>query len=590
MQHCVSCQLQRENHQEPMCCLCHKISNKLAIIGSLAVYYSFIDLNHDQYAHFVCIKALASYLFLEKDDQFIIGATKDPKPSRNSNAKAKTNNQQMFILEFIKYFCTKLNAIDISVPLLFVTFKEFLQKHPVPNPFSGIEKCCFCNKNKDLLIKCQHPGCSIFCHLDCYLLKSNYSACQFFSDGCSISILFFCLEHKTDVSEINKEPSRKRLCNSAFSLFDHSSHVSIPSVSSDTLSHATSGLMQLHSTKIFLYKRYSCLPDSIRATVELFPYQKGALRFTKKKLERISSTQNVVISERKMKLLCAICGTHLKEEIFPRLRSSVLTCETCSIQIHAFCEYTNDKKWKCVHCEDPNAVCKFCGQGKGFLTRLPSESSCIICHYGCALINEDVLPRDDSLICDMCGKNRYVLKCCHNDCRKASHAYCASELFFVTPSHHFLYLCRKHILDVYSYFCTSFSTTESPLFKPFCNLRHCFSLGTAHIYNNMESHNRLYEIFSSEGMHNPTHKKINCKKELENDFRKIKGEENELQVKKESLVCLFELSCRKLYQQESDTIYDTQFLWKYVSVYCDLKKRDIDYFFRMDSKNVRFAA
>ena len=330
----------------------------------------------------------------------------------------------------------------------------------------------------------------------------------------------------------------------------------------------------------------------MQGKVELYPYQYSSLHFTKRKIERILSKQNVIMSGRKMRLLCAICEAPLEAEIYPRLKSRVLTCEQCGVQVHAFCEMSNDKHWKCAHCENPKAVCKFCGRSRRFLARVPFENSYMTCHYGCALMNEDDLPRDDSLLCNVCRKGRYVLKCSHDGCLKASHVYCTPGLYFVTPSHHFLYLCHEHILDVFSYFNDSFSTTESPLFKPFFNLRHCFSLGTTHIYNNTKIHNKLYDIFSSLGLLNPANKRIEGKKETEESQKKIEAKFPAVKVKKkESFACFVELNGRKLQCQEICNIYDTRFLWRYVkSIFCEVKKKEMGCLFRMNPKTVGFIA
>lgn len=156
----------------------------------------------------------------------------------------------------------------------------------------------------------------------------------------------------------------------------------------------------------------------------------------------------------------------------------------------------------------------------------------MICHFGCALMNEDKSSRDGSLLCKVCRKGRYVLKCDHDGCSKASHVYCTSGLFFVTPSHHFIYLCHEHILDVFSYFNCSFSATESPLFKAFFNLRHCFSLGTIHVYNNTKYYNKLYDVFTSMGLLNPKVKRIEEKKETEERHGRIESKLSEVRVKK----------------------------------------------------------
>ena len=38
-------------------------------------------------------------------------------------------------------------------------------------------------------------------------------------------------------------------------------------------------------------------------------------------------------------------------------------------------------------------------------------------------------------------------------------------------------------------------------------------------------------------------------------------------------------------------MYDTRYLWDYVkSIFCEMKSEDVECFFRLNPKNVRFAA
>ena len=514
------------------------------------------------------------------------------KPGSKLSTEPAQRNQKSIILEFIRYFSIKSNGNNITIPLLFSLFQGFLHQFSIPKSFRGTRKCCFCKIKENLLIKCQHPGCFVYCHPTCYLEQSDYRLFHLLSNDSSVSLLFFCSKHEQDVSRLNQKHSRKCLCKSLFPLLSEFPQTGEQSVSSESSTPTTADALQSRPDQVSSYQLYSHLDYIVQVEAELYPYQHDSLHFTKRKIERILSKQNVIVSGRKMKLLCAICGAPLKAEIFPRLKSRLLTCERCGVQVHAFCEYTKDSHWKCVHCENPKAVCKFCGQGRRFLSRLPFGDSYVICHFGCALMNEDNSPGDDSLLCKVCRKGRYVLKCNHDGCSKASHVYCTSGLFFVTPSHHFLYLCHEHILDVFSYFNESFSETESPLLKPFFNLRHCFSLGTIHVYNNTKYYNRLYDIFTSMGLLNPKTKRIEEKKETEEGHRRIESKLPEVRVKKkESFVCFFELTDRKPQCQEICNVCDTRFLWRYVkNIFCEVKKKDIGCLFRMNPKTVGFIA
>ena len=472
---------------------------------------------------------------------------------------------------------------------VFSLFERFLHQFPVPKPFRGARKCCFCKIKENLLIKCQHPGCFVYCHPACYLEQSDYRLFHLRSNDSSVSLLFFCSKHEQDVSRLNQKHSRKCLCKSLFPLLSGFPQTGEQSVSSEASTPATADALQSRPNQMNSWKLYSHLDNTVQGEVELYPYQQNSLYFTKRKIERIFSKQNVIVSGRKIRLLCVICGAPLKAEIFPRLKSRLLKCERCGVQVHAFCEFTNNNHWKCVHCANPRAVCKFCGKGRRFLARVPFGDSYMVCHFGCALMNEDNSPRDDSLLCKVCRKGRYVLKCNHDGCSKTSHAYCTSGLFFVTPSHHFLYLCHEHILDVFSYFNGSFSATKSPLFKPFFSLRHCFSLGTTHVYNNTKNYNSLYDVFSSMGLLNPLNKRIEEKKETEEGHRKIERKLPEVKVKKESLVCFLELTDRKPQCQEICNVYDTRFLWRCVkSIFCEVKKKEIGRLFRTNPKTVGF--
>ena len=399
-------------------------------------------------------------------------------------------------------------------------------------PLRGTESCCFCNIKENLLIKCQHPGCSVYCHPVCYLRQSNYCSFQVFLDGSSVSLLFFCSNHEQDVAKLNSDHSKECLCKSLRSLLSRPLPTDSECECLKASTQKTVDAIPQDPNHTSCYQLYPHLENAVHGVAELYPYQWSSLYFTKRKLERTSSKQNVIISERKMKRLCAICNVPLKAEIFPRLLSRKLICQQCGVQVHAFCEWTNGNKWRCVHCEDPQAVCKFCGQGQSFLARVPFENSFMICHYGCALMDEDISPRDDSLICEICGKGRYVLKCSHSGCKRTSHVYCGSGLFFVSPSHHLHYLCCNHLMDVLFFFNDSFSVVASPLLESFSDLRHCFSVGKVHIYNNTKAYNKLYEVFSSMGLPNPLHTKLEGTIETEESQKRIEMKHPQSKLKK----------------------------------------------------------
>ena len=198
---CPSCQFLKKHHRLPNCDFCNTLSDELSLTGMVHSCSLYPEYQPGRFVHSVCLKGLASFLYLHTDDEFFsLSGLKEVVEIQSGNEET-TVSGQLFCSNFVPFFRNHFVPVKHQFHLLteqLVRFEnELLSYRPfLPTNASIVltnnRTCEFCNSNSKLLVKCQHKNCFRFCHMSCFLDSNHQRGIHVFFNNSSVALLYYC--------------------------------------------------------------------------------------------------------------------------------------------------------------------------------------------------------------------------------------------------------------------------------------------------------------------------------------------------------------------------------------------------------------
>ena len=474
---------------------------------------------------------------------------------------------QSFSSQFVTFFRDHYSPIKHQYRHLSTQFINFisslfpLSSFNVYSFFSSINnanhQCIYCHSTNNLLIKCQYKNCITFCHFPCYLQHQSNQCYQVHLFHSSVSFLFYCDKHTPSLEETESSkpttelslPSTKTRLSMKKYQYEHQ----ITTILSSILDSSCSSFVVPSDSSFF----HAIQDYSIYLHLEQQLYN-WLHTSQKKSIVKQNSKSTIAISKPSSNHSCAICHTSLQKEIFPRLGSYPVTCQSCQTTVHGFCAnipFNERKHWTCIRCSLKNihkrSTCSVCQKKEGFLICVVLDNKKYAYHVPCYLQSllyptESISTPSSTTTCCIChtvGTSSSLFHCCIPDCDLTCHYTCgdtAGGCFFFYPFQHqvyFFFVCSNHISSIPS-FLRSFNSSSFPSLSssslssslqtylhPF---RCCFSFSHVGIMNRQLPLTTLYSLLIA----SPTQEFIPPslpKKEK----KEVKPEKKEKQEKKE---------------------------------------------------------
>lgn len=489
----------------PHCCLCSIQDPSLLIVSIYNFYYLLFQELHDTiFVHCVCLKALASFLYLNVDDSYIY------KDLNMDVFNKDTISCQLFSNCFVTFFREHYRPLKNQFYHLSCQFVDFLTS-VFPSALNGTSsvlfsidngsnKCIYCSLSDNLLVKCQHADCMTFCHFPCYLRHHNYTCHHKLFKNTSVALLFFCDEHCIDAK---KQTPVSNNITTVTRFMERK--VRIKEEALQTLNAVLSNQpTRLVDQQVLLALR------QFPTLLELDPQRCSTLKWITTETDVKEADDSIII---KMPMTsqpqCAICHDILGNEVFPQLSSRVAVCQSCNVSVHCFCEKLSDKErknWKCSHCRyvDNPPHCFYCKKKDGFLSSFIVNTTTIYAHYPCYF--HSLLPIN-TYECDCCHSQNAVFRCCVPGCSYSRDFLCSEQdkaCFLFYPqggSTLFLFFCPSHIMAIPYFLKTIPSSSYPSIILPLsqqtlCHpLRSILSFTSVRVYNNTSAYVSLKTFF-----------------------------------------------------------------------------------------------
>lgn len=493
--------------------------------------------------HYVCLKALASFLYLHTDDEFFTCPSLKEAVEAQNEDEVTTVSGQLFCSNFVPFFRNHFVPVKHQFRLLteqLVLFeKEILSyRQPPPNNSSIILTndscaCEFCNSNSKLLIKCQHKNCFRFCHMSCFLHVNHQRGIHVLFNNSSVALLYYCREHEQEATDQIVQQSSSQLSSGTRLTAKLQNLQEACKVAYGTLMTTGEIPGDLMKDRYFLsqfkgYIQWEGVSESSRRT----------LQWSTKRITRDISEDPVIVMKLSKKKICAVCGGDGGSEIVPHYTSPMLECKVCGVTIHSFCgfEEGDESSWVCLRCQmsregSSDGTCAICGKSDGYMTSSSLAPNFLV-HFPCLIMTlpyslslREPLSREEptliaeneasSCVCEICGHHGGVLQCLIPECNHRFHYRCIKDswcLFFhaTSESVSFFVCCSEHIAlipSIYSNIQTTSYRSHKILFSQAPSWLHNFnrarcrvSLCEYDLINNTKEYQALRSIFIQCGL------------------------------------------------------------------------------------------
>ena len=328
--------------------------------------------------HCVCLKSIASYIYLKDDDKFFIENGEELLAKTIKNTKTITVSGQLYCGNFVTFFRENYRDNKHQFKHLrsqFANYRKYLlELNNSPYSANSIELtngdkvCEYCKNGDKLLVKCQHKHCEHYCHITCHLQNNDKTCVHVIFYYTSVSLLYYCSDHKSECEKEIREHERKRAkgpiqqlslpvspTTATFpALCDISS--SPPHSSKRVVAKQEEYYENVRAIYSFLFSNdfsIDKIPNSILRSSALLRTLKQyilwegfpaplfpALQWVTRLSQHISCKYRFIVmdcsSARKCKY-CAVCSGGVKGEIYPRYTSTVNICCVCGVCVHSVC-------------------------------------------------------------------------------------------------------------------------------------------------------------------------------------------------------------------------------------------------------------
>ena len=99
---CPSCQFLKKHHRLPNCDFCNTLSDELSLTGMVHSCSLYPEYQPGRFVHSVCLKGLASFLYLHTDDEFFsLSGLKEVVEIQSGNEETTVS---IVLLKFCSFF------------------------------------------------------------------------------------------------------------------------------------------------------------------------------------------------------------------------------------------------------------------------------------------------------------------------------------------------------------------------------------------------------------------------------------------------------------------------------------------------------